>query len=141
MVSSKVVLTIPIVLATSLIEDLLTCLQPDSALCEEYLHGLTAEISLIFIPSLLSALAVTSVSVFALKLQLRLNRAIHPMVTLPPPANVIQMEARTSAGVSQTGGQNREDTKIFYIEDVEPEESGQPQSQSKEDRKEGKTRE
>ena len=98
MFSSKVVLTIPILLAAAVSDDLLTCLQPDFAMCEEYLHGLTAEISLIFLPSILSLLAVTSVSVFAFKLQLRLAREIQPVVTLPPPplVNVIQLEAETS---------------------------------------------
>ena len=132
MLSSKVVLTIPIILAAALSEDLLTCLQPDSALCEEYQHGLPAEMSLIFLPSLLALLAVTGVSVFAIKLQLRLNRAVQPTVTLPPPpsVNVIQLEARNYAGVSQTEIRNIEDIKIFDIEDVEPMESqlGEPLS-------------
>ena len=149
MLSSKVVLTIPIILAAALSEDLLTCLQPDSALCEEYLHGLTVEMSLIFLPSLLALLAVTGVSVFAIKLQLRLNRAVQPTVNLPPrpplpppppSVNVIKLEARNYAGVSQTEIRNREDIKIFDIEDVELEEwqPREPQSQNYQEIKEAK---
>ena len=142
MLSSKVVLTIPIILAAAVSDDLLTCLQPDFALCEEHLHDLAAEMSLIFLPSLLTLLAVCLVSVFALKLQLRLGREVQPTVTLPPPptVNVIQLEAGTSAGVSQTARNNRGDIKIFDIEEVELEESqpGEPASQNNQERREAK---
>ena len=144
MVSSKVVLTIPIILAAALCEDLLTCFQPDFVLCEEYLHGVAAEMSLIFFPSLLSLVAVSLVSIFALKLQLRLAREIRPTVTLPlpppPTVNVIQLEAGTSAGARQTGRNNRDDIKIFDIEDLELEESQprEPQDENYQERKEAK---
>ena len=83
MISYKVVLTVPIILAAALSEDLLTCLlQPDLTLCEEYLQDITAEISLVFIPSILSLLAVIVVSVFAFKLQLRMAREVQPTVNI-----------------------------------------------------------
>ena len=141
MISSKLVLTIPVILAAMLSEDLLSCpAEPRFVLCAEYLHGLAAEISLIFIPSLLALLAVITVSIFAFKLQLRLAREIQPTVNLPPPppANVIQMEARNSTGSRQTGRNARDDIKIFNIEDGEVEESQsrQPQNQNNKDRNE-----
>ena len=141
MISSKLVLTIPVILAAMLSEDLLSCpAEPRFFLCAEYLHGLAAEISLIFIPSLLALLAVITVSIFAFKLQLRLAREIQPTVNLPPPppANVIQMEARNSTGSRQTGRNARDDIKIFNIEDGEVEESQprQPQNQNNKDRNE-----
>ena len=141
MISSKLVLTIPVILAAMLSEDLLSCpAEPRFFLCAEYLHGLAAEISLIFIPSLLALLAVITVSIFAFKLQLRLAREIQPTVNLPPPppANVIQLETRNSTGSRQTGRNTRDDIKIFNIEDGEVEESQprQPQNQNNKDRNE-----
>ena len=137
MFSSKVVLTIPIILAAAVSDDLLTCFQPDFILCEEYLHGLAAEISLIFLPSLLSLVAVSLVSIFALKLQLRLAREIQPTVTLPPPppASVTRQasEQGPAVGVRQTGGDNRDDIKIFNIEGAELEESQSREPQNNED--------
>ena len=46
---------------------------------------------------------------------------MQPTVTLPPPptVNVRQLEAGTSAGARQTGRNNRDDIKIFDIEEVE----------------------
>ena len=140
MISSKLVLTIPVILAALLSEDLLSCPETRFVLCAEYLHGLAAEISLIFIPSLLALLAVISVSIFAFKLQLRLAREIQPTVNLPPPppANVIQMETRNSTGSRKTDRNARDDIKIFNIEDGEMEESQprQPQNQNNKDRNE-----
>ena len=72
MISSKLVLIVPILLAAVLSEDQLTC--QEFVLMEEFPVGLATEISLIFIPSLLALLAVSFVSIFAYKLQLRLNR-------------------------------------------------------------------
>ena len=137
MISSKVVLAIPILLATLVFDDLLTCLQPDFALCEEHLHGLAAEISLIFLPSLLTLLAVIIVSVYALKLQLRLAREIQPTVTLPPPppASVTSQasEQAPAVGLRQIGRDNRDDIKIFNIEGVELEESQPREPKNNED--------
>ena len=142
MISSKVVLIILIILAAVVFEDLLTCLQPDFAICEEHLHGLAAEISLIFLPSLLSLLAVTFVSVFAFKLQLKLAGEIQPTVNLPPPPPEQQAGQPASARVNHPGRNNKDDVRIFDIEDdeleIEEPQPRQPPSQISEERKEAK---
>ena len=100
-----VVLTVLILLAAVLSEDLLTCLsQPAFALCEEYLRDLAAEISLVFLPSLLPLLAVSIVSVYAFKLQLRLAREIQPTV------NIGELEESRPRGHQNLNNKERKET-------------------------------
>ena len=133
MISSKLVLIVPILLAAVLSEDQLTC--QEFVLMEEIPVGLATEISLIFIPSLLALLAVSFVSIFAYKLQLRLNREKQTTVNLPPPppANAIQLETRNSAEMRQTGRNVRNDIEGLEMEESQPK---QPHSQNNVDRNE-----
>ena len=102
MISSKVVLAVPILLAAA-----------------------------VFSSPVSSRALLTILLVYALKLQLRLAREIQPRVNLPPPppANAIQADTRHSARVRQTGTNARDDINSIPIEVGQSEESQPRQAQ------------
>ena len=60
-----------------------------------YLIKIETEVFLVTIPALLAFIAVAVVSVYALKLQIRLSREIQPQVNLPT-ENIIPTQLRKS---------------------------------------------
>ena len=110
-------------------QDLLQCDQIYSF----HLIKIEAELFFVTIPALLTFVAVATVSVYALKLQIRLSREIQPQVNLPPegiiPSSTRDVESsnkvknsRTSNKITlgaQSSGPNWDDIQIVDLENSE----------------------
>ena len=123
---SKLLLIIPVVLGPTIFHDLHQC----SQINKYNLIDIESELFFVTVPALLTVIAVAVVSVYTLKLQIRLSREIQPQVNLPT-ENAIPTQPREDIEMNNIGTSNEaalgepcqrpswDDIQIVDLEDSE----------------------